>query len=373
MTSRTRCAICTRPTSGANTCTHCQRQLEQHLGDISALILEAQRIYRSDDRTRGTEHDPLVHSRRRQLVDTPVIVRDPVTGEAFRDEAGKPITVTVKRPEPFGPGEHGRTSPVPWDADHGLGRDLDVTLARQTVLGTLEGPRSAGRPLPYNTSAARTAHEVQLRLAHWVRVVHVDGEAWPPADVTVEARWLLARLDRLVGSPLVVEFDRDVARVIAALRSAVDRPADRWYAGPCDTAGCVEETFDVDDAGRTVRRLQPTQMYADPELQVVKCRRCGTSYDVEARRAWLLDAAQDTLAHAELIGRAAPALGVDITPAAVRGYADRGRIVAHGTDLRGRPLYRVGDVIDVARDVLARRAEVKAKAAVKGRKPRRTA
>lgn len=367
MTRTATCAACdSRPAPNATICTQCRQQLERNLGDIGALILEAARVYRTDDvtddgdpRNRGTDERPLVTSRRRRLI--PKI--NPRTGDPVNDDAGKPVMIL----EPFQPGEHGRTSPVPWDADHGLGRDIEISLARQAALGKREGPRGSGRPLPFSTRASKVAHDATVRLDHWVRVLHVDGEPWPVPDVAAQSRWLLSRLTRAVAHAGAAEFDRDVTRVVTQIRYVIDRPADRWYAGPCDTDGCVEQLLTFDDDGRPRREARPSTLYADPELDVVTCRQCGARYDVEERRAWLLAAAEDQLAHAELIGRAAPALGVEITPAAVRNYAARGRISAHGTDLQGRPLYRVGDVIDVAQDVLAKKAEAREKREAKDR------
>lgn len=246
----------------------------------------------------------------------------------------------------------------------GLIGDLELTFSRQTANGPREGSRAAETPLPYNDVAAKLTRRVHTVLGTWVRDVHDGVESWPADDDVAFSRWLLSRHARLARHPAAEQISSDIAALRLELLSAVDRNPERWYAGPCagtraDGGPCVEAVVDYTDDGRPVRSTRPTELYATPEARVVTCRRCGTAYDVAERRQWLLDVAQDQLAHAELIGRAAPALGVDITPAAVRGYADRGRIVAHGTDQRGRPLYRVGDVIEVARDVLARRSQQK--------------
>lgn len=229
----------------------------------------------------------------------------------------------------------------------GLAEDLDLMLSRQTSSGDRVGARSKEQPLPFDGAASREADRVRKMLTGWLW----ELQAPQCADIAAASRWLLSNVPRLRLYSQAHELAADIAGAVHSLRHVVDHRPERWFAGPCETSGCVE-----DDPSR-VGAKRPSELYASPSAKTVRCRRCGVRYDVDERRSFLLDAAQDQLAHAELIGRAAPALGVEITPAAVRNYADRGRIVAHGVDRAGHPLYRVGDVIDVARDVLARRAE----------------
>ena len=352
------CTACGSPVRDTVLCKTCLASIEADLGDIGALIDEADRVFTTDARTKGSDEDPLLHSRTRRRL--PVIRR--------RDGAEFcPINPTTLGPvlalEPMPPGAFGRTPSTRWDADHGLGREIDATVARQTATGRREGARGSSKPLPFNDRAAGVARQVHARLDVWVHALHVDGEPWPARDVVEVSRWLLARLPKVARHPAAASIERDVRRVVADLRRAVDRPADRWFMGPCDSDGCLDEHLLVDDDGRARVVQRPTELYANPGAEVVRCGRCRVEYDVAERRAYLLAAAEDQLAHAELIGRAAPALGIEITPNAVRGYAHRGRIVEHGTDLDGRPLYRVGDVIAVAQEVLAHRAEQTAKRA----------
>ena len=350
-TPATLCTSCETPVAGAMLCTACLGALEQDLGDMTALIHEAQRVFTSDDRPKGSEDDPLVHSRPRRLVP---VVRERRGGVfcVLHPGTGRPML----EPERLRASEFGRQPSTRWDADHGLGHEIDATVARQTATAKREGGRSSSKPLPFNDRAAKVAHRAQSTLHRWVRVLHDGREPWPRRDVVATAAWLLARVPRIAVHPQAAQIEHDVRAVVGQLRRAVDRPADRWFMGPCDTDGCVEEHAIVDGLGNTRVERRPTELYAEPGAETVRCPRCEVEYPLEERRAWLLAAAEDQLAHAELIGRAAPALGVDITPAMIRNYADRGRIVAKSTDLQGRPLYRVGDVIAVAQDVLAKRA-----------------
>lgn len=164
--------------------------------------------------------------------------------------------------------------------------------------------------------------------------------------VEVAARWL-AEHDQLEW----LRHQREAAEAMAELREAareveriVDRPRDRWYAGPC---WAELDDVDAEDAGGESKRCM-VELYAAPGAKTVRCRDCGSEYDAAARKDWLLREARDALVHAELMARALTALGIeDVTPARVRGMARHGRLMAKGTNQAGDPTYRVGDVLDV--------------------------
>lgn len=346
------CTSCGAPCRDARLCATCLAAVEADLGDVGALVQDTQRVFSSDgSRTKGSEDDPLVRSRPRRMLPR-IRVRDGATFCVLDPATLGPVLVA----EPLPPGTFGRHPSTRWDADHGLGREIEATVARQTATGKREGGRSSSKPLPFNDRVATIAHRVHNTLGTWVRDLHDGTEPWPVDDVVAFAVWLQARLHRIGQHPAAAGIERDVRGVVAALRRAVDRPADRWFMGPCDVDGCTEEHVLVNDDGSSRLVARATEMYATPGAETVRCPRCHTEYAITERRAWLLAAAEDQLAHAELIGRAAPALGIEITPSMIRNYADRNRIVAKSVDLQGRPLYRVGDVITVAQEVLERRA-----------------
>ncbi|HJX86596.1 MAG TPA: hypothetical protein VJ277_03455, partial [Gemmatimonadales bacterium] len=64
------------------------------------------------------------------------------------------------------------------------------------------------------------------------------------------------------------------------------------------------------------------------------------------RREWLLATVADTNATAAEASRALTALGRQVTASMVYNYAARGRIVAVDQDRQGRPLYRIGAVLE---------------------------
>lgn len=228
-----------------------------------------------------------------------------------------------------------------------LAEQLDIRLTRQARIGS--GGKSAERALPYDPYASVIAAELHNALSTWVRVLAgTDGDPLlgsvcaaicghgtcgrirrqsPPADTLVSlSAWLLGRVGDLAHHEAAEEAKAGICDATDRAERAIDRIADRWYAGPCDNCEC--------------------DLYAKPSAGWVICP-CGAQYDVTARRTWLLAAAEDILASAALIARALPPLGHEVKVDRIYKWAERGNIVAKSVDLRGRPLYRIGDVLDV--------------------------
>jgi hypothetical protein len=230
----------------------------------------------------------------------------------------------------------------------GLEPELEVTLTRQDRVGESGGggvTKRAEEPLPFSAVASEAGYVLTNTLTTWGRHVAeergVPGPQGSPA-ATEAARWFLGHLEWLRHRPEAAQAYDEITSAVGMVRLVIDRHGSRWYAGPCyapTAAGPCE-----------------ADLYGRPGATVLRCTECGTDFDAHVRQQWLLEAARDSLAHAELIGRAAPTLGVAITPAMIRGYAFRGRLTHHGHDGAGRPLYRVGDVLDLAQQAMTARS-----------------
>jgi hypothetical protein len=240
-----------------------------------------------------------------------------------------------------------------------------TTIARQAANGAGSG-RSAEKPLPFSWEAADATDSASNVLITWARhIAEERGIPWMPppsvqgplcanracrgcASIAASrrrlhpmswiARWLREQLDWLRHRREATEAFDELHDACRLLVRTVDRPPVRWYAGPCD--GC---TLDL---------------YAMPGAAKVRCRECGTDHDAEARKMWLLECAEDLLAHAALVAKALTALGYPVAEATVRSYAHRGRILEKGRDEQARALYRVGDVLELVRDNERRRERV---------------
>lgn len=243
--------------------------------------------------------------------------------------------------------------------------EIQTDVARQARHAAIITAGGHEPPLPYNPTAADRAWAVGNTVVTWAfHVADHRGAPPPPAPgrligpqcrhgvgcrhdscqairnrrtehpIARAARWLARHVDWLRHRPEAAEAVDELLDAANVARRTIDSPGDTWYAGPCGeplTAG--------DEC--------PADLYVHHGAQVVRCAACGAQHDAQARQAWLLDVARDTLGTAALLAASATALGRHCTAAAIRGYAHRGRIVAHGTDAWSRPTYRLGDVLDV--------------------------
>ena len=262
---------------------------------------------------------------------------------------------------------------------HGLTHDLNITTARQDRIdrptsrphiddrddirqwpGTLKPT-----PIPYDDRAANATATLHRVLTAWAdRIATETGiRTWrpapggpfpicrrcehpscllhrppvqPPATLAGLAAWLRPRVGWLRHHHDGATALNQILTAVRDAQHAVDRPAERLYAGPCDECG--------------------EDMYGRVGARIVECPPCELVYEVEARRQWLLRSAEDVLASATEIARAITRLGQDVTPSAIRGFVHRGQLLAHSQRTVGSrtvPLYRLGDVLDI----LTRRAE----------------
>ncbi|MBB6173706.1 ribosomal protein L37E [Nocardiopsis mwathae] len=212
----------------------------------------------------------------------------------------------------------------------GLDTELELAAARQSRTGESNmGRRSAETAVAFDERASETVAVVRNTLSTWVRLVHGEVGGRLPDDTLGDmARWL----ERFIGWIRRSDFGGEcVDEIVAAVRLAertVDRPEQKVFAGECRRCGAP--------------------CYARPESQRARCGSCGAEHGVRAERERILRDAADRLVTAADAARALRAVGYEITDAMVRGYARRGHIRSEETGSAGRPLYRLGDVLDIA-------------------------
>lgn len=255
-----------------------------------------------------------------------------------------------------------------------LHADLDTIRTRQTRYRAAAHRTSASRetPLPLDhrftdrtATGSRLEDDTRNTVTTWVRLL--ADELPPtsrrlPADTVPDCcRWLLARLDRVRVAAWGPELADELGDVADRLRRFCDRPADRWFAGPCGAVLFPEAV----DAG-----LRCTEdLYAGVGDITVTCQVCGAGYAVAERRAWLLDEADDRWETATVIARAVTVwsdyargenrLVERISRWAAYGTSDRPLLQVRGHRLehgRPRPLYRIGDVRELVQAEDARHA-----------------
>lgn len=227
----------------------------------------------------------------------------------------------------------------------GLAPEVEATVAKLVSFGGQLTAGSGERPLPFDPKAAERAEALKGELATWAK--HVAGErgleiprAAGELGAVVAARFLAENLEWLRHRQEAAEAFTALRSVARQLEGLVGRPPELRYRGPC-----WADLGELDEVGDPLRCQEI--LYVRPDSDIVKCRFCGTEHDAARRREWLLSEARSTLAHAALISSALTALDLPVAVGTIYSWASRGRLVDHGKDGLGRPLYRVGDAIDL--------------------------
>lgn len=216
-----------------------------------------------------------------------------------------------------------------------LAEELDVTLSRQTPRtgsgsSETETDRAAlvlhPTAFPYSGKASDAIDELKTVLVGWARVLMEHDSSPAPADrLTSIATWLHERVGALVKHEAATEVHREILDAVRAAQRAVDRLAERTYAGPCPECGA--------------------DVYARSGSPRGTCMACGHGVEVDEQQAMMRDRLDDHLAHAAEAGAALRALGIEVPDSTIRWFAQKGRILAHGHDRKRRPLYRIGDIV----------------------------
>jgi hypothetical protein len=229
----------------------------------------------------------------------------------------------------------------------GAVEDLDVTITRQDRLQSEKhGGRSATRPLPWNEHAAVKQFELNTTLNAWAldasRVREDERDQLIHAhhsDTAAVAEWLIRNLNALRHHTEAGTAHDEITNAIHEARRAVDRPIERIFAGPCGA-----ELKDDHDA--PTGKVCTEDLYGTPGKSTAVCP-CGARHDMTERREWMLGCLEDQVAHSGLLSGLVTNLGVPIASSTIRKYASSGRIKVISVDASRRPLYRIGDVLDV--------------------------
>lgn len=234
--------------------------------------------------------------------------------------------------------------------------ELDVTVTKQAKssaggVGFVTGNPEKG--LPLNLGASTAGDDLRLKLVGWVESVakahtprHPDGSQdrlTLPEHPLPLARWLLRHSSWVQSFDAANDLHEAITRAVKWVRTAIDRQKDRQCLGQCWALIPVEEGYEGPD------ELCRAELFVTEGKRDATCKDCGSTWDASGRRGWLLREMEDEFKTAADLSRALAAY-VDqaVSPAMIRGYAHRGRLVPQEHDFDDdKPRYRVGDLLDI--------------------------
>lgn len=213
----------------------------------------------------------------------------------------------------------------------GIMNDLDITRSKQDVISDRNARVSHSRehPLGYRPAAAEAADLMHLTLAYWARTIaHELGLTVRGGTTVGLAMWLGRHRETIRHHAGAPDLLNQVRGAISNARDIIDRPPERIYSGRCACGG---------------------DLYARERAHQVACQSCQNVYSVVERRAAMLAEIREHFATAAEIAAGIGELhGTQINRKTINKWSSRDRLIVRGYSIEGYPLFRIGDVLDLA-------------------------
>jgi hypothetical protein len=217
-------------------------------------------------------------------------------------------------------------------------RELDTTICRDDKIGGASigiVVCNGEQGLLFNSRASDIKEALVRAVRLWaLRFAEENPHLrFDPATIEDAALWMAGFPNLLAGHHQAVAMHADIRDLVLRARRVIDRPAQKVYLGEC--------------GGMTEKGPCTAALFGLQDRLGAHCFECGSDWLVDARRQTMLSGIEDKVAHSGNLAALVKANGVPLASSTVRNYARRGKIVSVGVDARKRPLYRVGDVLDV--------------------------
>lgn len=155
-----------------------------------------------------------------------------------------------------------------------LADELDLTITRQTAMGSRNGSRATETSVAFNVQASVVADNLRLTIAAWARDFEDDS---PNDDIATIGRFLLWKLSEIRQSQTVDQLVDEITYACRAAWRAVDRPANRSriYVAECLELACCGDliatipTVDYDPTDETTHAR-------------ITCSECQISFGAES-------------------------------------------------------------------------------------------
>lgn len=172
------------------------------------------------------------------------------------------------------------------------------------------------------------------------------------------AQFLAGHVDWIRHKQFADEFIRDVEACHRVIRSIARGPSEQKYLGLCGAPSWTENLGG--ESGMRELEGPPCEgdVYTYRGAKTGRCKTCGAQVNTTEREAWLDSEVRQHVFRASEIANA-----YSVKVNTIRSWHARGQLANHGTDAEGRPLFNVGEVLDLAAADAARRATEQAKRA----------
>lgn len=205
------------------------------------------------------------------------------------------------------------------------------------------GGKPGSRP-PGDIEAMGRLSDVQNTLSTLARdIAAARGVQEPDAGrldvIVVASRWLAGQLEWLRhalddAEPFASRAFDEIDACARRVYGMANGPVPGRYAGPCSQTDAEGKVCGEDVTAR-------------PGAAVGACKVCGSEYDVDEQQAWMRGEIEGYLARPVEIAGVLLRLGFPVGYSTIAAYAAKGQLIAHGSDEKGRALFRIGDVIDL--------------------------
>ena len=157
---------------------------------------------------------------------------------------------------------------------------------------------------------------------------------FPDDNLASMAGWLARHIGRIRQHPAAGDIVTEITAAVHQGWAVIDhKPPQRVYAGPCPHCG--------------------RDMPAKPGHTHVTCMGCGTVHNIAERQAHMRDQLDDYLGTAVYASAILPGIGIHVSEGTIRVWASRHRLEVRSVvpakyGGQDQPLYRLGDIIDLA-------------------------
>lgn len=226
----------------------------------------------------------------------------------------------------------------------GLWEDLETTLTRQAKMGGagIKVMGSGESPTVFHEGASEVKTMAFAAIRHWkARFAHENPHLAAGPEAPADVCGWLASFPALLASLADAAAMHDDFLALAhpkygSIQRVIDRAPDRMFLGIC-SAPVEGEPYPCGE-----------DVYAWKGDMVTTCRVCRTHHDVEVRRDIMRAALERVDATAVDCSRLSATFDVDVSVDRIRQWKKRDQITVRGHDDRGRPLYRMRDVLNLA-------------------------